>query len=92
MSGGQSEQEASINLNEINKQPVRPWALTFSYGRALQHSVLKAWQGQAANVQAAQEALLVRAQANSQAQLGTYEAPEGQGDAEESLVVRNYIY
>jgi len=53
LSGGQSELEATINLNEINKQPKRPWALTFSYGRALQHSVLKTWQGKPENVEAA---------------------------------------
>ena len=38
LSGGQSEEEATVNLNEINKLagPNRPWALSFSYGRALQ--------------------------------------------------------
>ncbi|XP_010131735.1 PREDICTED: fructose-bisphosphate aldolase C-like, partial [Buceros rhinoceros silvestris] len=46
LSGGQSEEEASINLNAINTCPlVRPWALTFSYGRALQASALSAWRG-----------------------------------------------
>ena len=41
LSGGQSEEEASINLNAINKCPLlKPWALTFSYGRALQASAL----------------------------------------------------
>jgi len=35
LSGGQSEEEASVNLNEINKCDKRPWGLTFSYGRAL---------------------------------------------------------
>ena len=45
LSGGQSEEEASLNLNAMNKLEgcPRPWALTFSYGRALQGSVLKAW-------------------------------------------------
>ncbi|KAH0516482.1 Fructose-bisphosphate aldolase A [Microtus ochrogaster] len=44
LSGGQSKEEASINLNAINKCPLlKPWALTFSYGRALQASALKAW-------------------------------------------------
>lgn len=44
LSGGQSEEEASLNLNAMNKLDTpRPWALTFSYGRALQGSVLKAW-------------------------------------------------
>ena len=45
LSGGQSEEEASMNLCAMNKltNVPRPWALTFSYGRALQSSVLKAW-------------------------------------------------
>ena len=45
LSGGQSEEEASLNLNAMNQitEIPRPWALTFSYGRALQASVLKAW-------------------------------------------------
>lgn len=61
LSGGQSEEEASVNLNAINNQPRRPWALTFSYGRALQASVLRAWGGKKENVKAAQEELLKRA-------------------------------
>lgn len=45
LSGGQSEEDASLNLNAMNKLQgaPRPWRLTFSYGRALQASVLKAW-------------------------------------------------
>jgi len=55
LSGGQSEEDASLNLNAMNtiKEFPRSWALTFSYGRALQSSVLKAWKGEAANVKAA---------------------------------------
>lgn len=55
LSGGSSEEDASLYLsamNKIDKLP-RPWALTFSYGRALQTSVLKAWLGNAENVAAA---------------------------------------
>ncbi len=48
------------------------WALSFSYGRALQRSCLEAWQGKANNVRAAQTALLARAKANSEATLGKY--------------------
>lgn len=66
MSGGQSEEEASINLNAINLQPQRPWALTFSYGRALQASVLRAWGGKKENVKAAQDELLKRARVSAQ--------------------------
>lgn len=52
LSGGQSEEEASLNLNAMNQitDLPRPWFLTFSYGRALQASVLKAWQGKTENV------------------------------------------
>lgn len=48
----------------------RPWALSFSYGRALQASALKAWGGKADNEKAAQDAFLTRAKANSLATLG----------------------
>ncbi|CAI2737223.1 unnamed protein product, partial [Dicrocoelium dendriticum] len=59
LSGGQSELEATTNLNEINKVPGRkPWALTFSFGRALQASVIDAWKGQKSNLAAAQEEFL----------------------------------
>lgn len=62
LSGGQSEEEASLNLNAINQVPLhRPWKLTFSYGRALQASALAAWQGKAANKVAAQQAFSTRA-------------------------------
>lgn len=55
LSGGQSEEEATLNLNEMNKitKIARPWALTFSFGRALQSSTLKAWSGKPENVAAA---------------------------------------
>lgn len=62
MSGGQSEEEASVNLNSINSIKLgRPWALTFSYGRALQASVLRAWGGKKENIKAAQDELIKRA-------------------------------
>lgn len=63
LSGGQSEEEASVNLDAMNRlQGIRrPWALTFSYGRALQASVLAAWQGKLENVQKAKEELIKRA-------------------------------
>jgi fructose-bisphosphate aldolase, class I len=48
----------------------RPWALSFSYGRALQASALKAWGGNAENEKSAQDAFLTRAKANSLATLG----------------------
>jgi len=62
LSGGQSEEEASLNLNAINQAPLlRPWKLTFSYGRALQASALAAWKGKPANKAASQEAFSTRA-------------------------------
>ena len=61
LSGGQSEEEATIHLNAINKDPrVKPWALTFSFGRALQASVLAAWGGKTENLKTAQDELLKR--------------------------------
>jgi fructose-bisphosphate aldolase class I len=73
LSGGQDEEEATLNLNAINNVPIRrPWSLSFSYGRALQASVLKAWQGKKENVGKAQEAYIARAKANSEAQQGKY--------------------
>lgn len=63
LSGGQSEEEASLNLNAINNCPLpRPWALTFSYGRALQASALNAWRGQRENEELATEEFLKRAE------------------------------
>lgn len=62
LSGGQSEEEASVHLNAINQVSLgRPWALTFSYGRALQASVLRAWAGKPENIGAGQAELLKRA-------------------------------
>ncbi|VDM57540.1 unnamed protein product [Angiostrongylus costaricensis] len=73
LSGGQSEEDASRNLNAINKVVgKKPWALTFSYGRALQASCLAKWAGKDENVKAAQDVFFVRAQANSLASLGKY--------------------
>jgi fructose-bisphosphate aldolase class I len=93
LSGGQSEEEASVNLNAMNQLPdCKPWSLSFSYGRALQSTVLKVWGGKAENFAAAQQALLVRAEANSKAQLGQYVPPEGASAASESLFVKNYVY
>ncbi|XP_047097450.1 fructose-bisphosphate aldolase-like [Schistocerca piceifrons] len=73
LSGGQSEEESSVNLNAINKFPgKKPWPLTFSYGRALQISAMRAWSGKSENVAAAQEEFKKRAKANSLASQGKY--------------------
>ncbi|XP_053306560.1 fructose-bisphosphate aldolase B-like [Spea bombifrons] len=94
LSGGQSEEEASLNLNAMNRCSLgRPWRLSFSYGRALQASALAAWLGKAENEKAAQEAFLKRAQINSQASLGQY-VPQGSSDsvASQSLFQPSYSY
>ncbi|MDO8514822.1 MAG: class I fructose-bisphosphate aldolase [bacterium] len=72
LSGGQSEVEATENLNAINKRGPHPWKLSFSYGRALQDSALKKWKGSKENAPAAQKILLHRAKMNSLATLGKY--------------------
>ncbi|XP_037648955.1 fructose-bisphosphate aldolase A-like [Sebastes umbrosus] len=93
LSGGQSEAEATINLNAINKCALhKPWALTFSFGRALQASALKAWGGKKENGKACQEEYIKRALNNSKAALGKYEASGEQGAAQESLFVADHAY
>ena len=93
LSGGMSEEEASLALNYINQAPgPRPWALTFSYGRALQQSVLKAWKGQDANIPAAKAALMERAKANSLACQGQYVGGAGGEAANASTFVKGYVY
>lgn len=74
LSGGQTPQEATANLDAINRRGTQPWVLSFSYGRALQETVLEAWQGKAGNVGAAQAALAKRARLNGAACLGRYDA------------------
>ena len=80
LSGGQSDEEASAHLNAMNAMCIKfPWALTFSYGRALQQTAMKTWMGESANVERAQSALLWRAKCNGSAALGKYtEAMEKQ--------------
>jgi len=68
-----------------------PWFLSFSYGRALQNSSIKSWSGNDATLNEGQKALLVRAKANSEAQLGKYVASTDQG-ANESLFIAGHRY
>jgi fructose-bisphosphate aldolase class I len=91
LSGGQSELEATLNLNAMNQQP-NPWHVSFSYARALQNSVLKTWQGKPENLKAAQEALLKRAKANSDAQLGKYDPSEESAEAGQRTYEKGYKY
>jgi fructose-bisphosphate aldolase, class I len=73
LSGGQSSERATEHLNAMNARlGPHPWALSFSYGRALQDQALKAWGGSSMNVPAAQQRLFRRAMLNSQACSGTY--------------------
>lgn len=92
LSGGQSEEDASLNLNAINKLGPHPWKLSFSYGRALQASCLKTWGGKAENRAAAQKVLLERAKANSEAQKGTYSGGAGGDAAASPLYEKKYVY
>ncbi len=73
LSGGQSEVEATENLDAINRVG-GPWPLSFSYGRALQASALEAWAGEAASVEAGQEAFLHRSRMNARAVAGDWSA------------------
>jgi fructose-bisphosphate aldolase class I len=79
LSGGQSGMLASARLNAMHAwqrtaPPPLPWALSFSFGRALQEPALRLWHGDARNRAAAQRALLHRARCNRAACTGTYDA------------------
>jgi fructose-bisphosphate aldolase class I len=92
LSGGQSEEDASLNLNEMNKIDAKrrgPWGLSFSYGRALQSSTLKAWGGKAENVEKAKEVFEARCKANGEATMGLYAGGTGE---QASLYVAKYTY
>jgi fructose-bisphosphate aldolase, class I len=80
LSGGQSDEDATANLNAMNARGPHPWQLSFSYGRALQAPALKAWGGKEENVEAAQRAYYHRAKMNSAARTGMY-APEMEREA-----------
>ena len=75
LSGGQSDEDATANLNAMNARGPHPWELSFSYGRALQAPALKAWGGDPANAEAAQQAYYRRAKFNGAARTGSY-APD----------------
>jgi fructose-bisphosphate aldolase class I len=72
LSGGQSDEAATANLSAMNRMGPLPWALTFSYGRALQTAALLAWGGEPANVAAAQRAFAHRARMNALAAAGAW--------------------
>ena len=74
LSGGQTDSQATEHLNAMNRLDRVPWELSFSFGRALQAPVLKAWKGDPANVADAQQAFHHRASCNSKARFGKYTA------------------
>merc|ERR1711887_285831 len=95
LSGGQTEEDATVHLDAINKCTAakKPWALTFNFGRALQASVLKAWQGKDDKIKAGQEELMKRAKANGEAAVGKYVRGSCVGFAASAdLYVKNHQY
>ncbi|KAK7108019.1 fructose-bisphosphate aldolase-like [Littorina saxatilis] len=93
LSGGQSEEDATVNLDAINKYKGKnPWSVTFSYGRALQASVLAAWKGKPENVVVAQSELLKRAKANGEASMGQYAGGVAGTVGGESLFQAGHAY
>ncbi|VDM03022.1 unnamed protein product [Schistocephalus solidus] len=92
------EQNATATIQCLQRQvpaavPGRkPWALTFSFGRALQASVIKIWQGKNENIQAAQNELLKLAKANGLAALGKFEGTLETAAGGQSLFVANHAY
>lgn len=92
LSGGMSEQQATANLHAINvANKGCGWKLSFSYGRALQGSVLKAWQGKSENVKSAQGVFLALAKQNSLAAQGIV-ASASKSASSEGTFERNYTY
>jgi fructose-bisphosphate aldolase, class I len=72
LSGGQTDEDATANLNAINAAGSQPWQLSFSYGRALQAPAIRAWAGKQENFEAGQRAYHHRARMNSAARTGAY--------------------
>jgi fructose-bisphosphate aldolase class I len=91
LSGGQSEEDATMNLDAINKiQLKKPWRLTFSFGRALQASAGAAWAGK--DEKKGHEAFERRAQANSLATQGKYDGRYGTAETKASLFEAGRVY
>jgi len=72
LSGGQTPEQATGHLSAMNALGGHPWELSFSYGRALQDPVLKAWKGSPANAAAAQRVFYHRSKCNGAARFGRY--------------------
>jgi fructose-bisphosphate aldolase class I len=73
LSGGQSDEDATANLDALNRRGPQPWQLSFSFGRALQAAALRAWAGDGSNVATAQQAFRHRAAMSGAARLGSYQ-------------------
>jgi fructose-bisphosphate aldolase class I len=88
LSGGQSAELASARLNAMNVrfESRLPWALAFSYARAIQQPALEIWRGEEAHVLAAQQALNHRARCNRAARRGEYSAAMETPDSEPSML------
>jgi fructose-bisphosphate aldolase, class I len=74
LSGGQTEQQSTEHLNVMSTMGAQPWALSFSYGRALQQSALRTWGGKEANFGAGQREFYKRSRLNGLARSGAYRA------------------
>lgn len=86
--GGKSEEEATVLLNELNKHAGRkPWNLTFAFGRCLQLSAIKAWNGKDENTAEGQKELLQRAKANGEASMGKYVTGSVKGVASDFMMI-----
>jgi len=87
LSGGQSPEQASARLNAMNVRfkSRLPWALAFSFARAIQQPALETWCGKQANVSAAQQALNHRAKCNRAARRGEYNAAMETDERETTL-------
>lgn len=72
LSGGQGDEQATLNLNAMHRLGALPWSLSFSYGRAIQNSALQFWAKNSSDVSGAQALLLAAARNNSLATLGQY--------------------
>jgi fructose-bisphosphate aldolase class I len=94
LSGGLSELQASSYLNAMNALTdlPKPWALRFSYARALQSSALKAWAGKDENKDQARKVFLWRARQNSLATRGQYDESQDDEKSRESLYVKGHVY
>ena len=79
LSGGQSEEVATVNLDAINRRGGHPWELSFSFGRALQSSALRAWADEPTDVATAQGEFMRRAAATAAARTGSYASNERLG-------------